>query len=113
MGSIVADARPASPPVEVPIGNMAEGECSEAPDVVVIDPVVDDELSLAIVARSTTIATLGEYWGFAEWLAWGWMEQRRIIMYLNENPVNIFEVFRDAPTVTLAASWPRCIYPAA
>ena len=53
----------------------------------------DDALASAISHRSSCIAQLGEYWGFAEWLAWGWRHETKVFMLFADNAVDLFGVF--------------------
>ena len=64
-------------------------EASETP--VVVNG--DDEVSLAIVRRANIIRKLGEYWGFAEWLAWGFASMTIVYMYFGSSVVDLFELF--------------------
>ena len=67
-------------------------QLGEAPDT----PVVvneDDELSLAILNRARVIRQLGKYWGFAEWLAWGWLSMTNVFMHFGNSVVDIFALF--------------------
>ena len=46
--------------------------CTLAPRRVPGDVSIEDELSEAISSRASRISQLGVYWGFSEWIAWGY-----------------------------------------
>ena len=67
--------------------------CTLAPGRVPGDVSIEDELSEAISSRASRISQLGVYWGFSEWIAWGWRHSTRVLMMFADNVVDLFAVF--------------------
>jgi hypothetical protein len=65
----------------------------DGPAVATGDVSIEDELSKAISSRAAQMTQLGVYWGFGEWIAWGWRHSTRVLMMFADNVVDLFAVF--------------------
>jgi hypothetical protein len=87
------------------IGNTCSPHAAHAEDGVVVcasdgaddNAVCLDSLAEAIACRSRFVASLGAYWGFADWIVWGFVEQSRVLMKCAENTIDLFDVFCEDP----------------
>lgn len=57
------------------------------------EDLADDQLAASIGDRAATVRQLGEYWGFIEWLAWGFANQTRILMHFAAHAVDLIGTF--------------------
>jgi hypothetical protein len=64
-----------------------------SPVEVGIQPECDDELAAAIANRSRCVACLGTYWGFADWIAWGFAKQTQVFMLIAKETLRLFDIF--------------------
>lgn len=74
----------------------AGGEGLPAPSSDVAIDVVTDPVKSAIETRAAAISKLGTFWGFAEFLAWGFSTSTRVVMLFGEGSVDLFAVFANA-----------------
>ena len=52
-----------------------------------------DHLSFAISERADVVDRLGQYWGFAEWMAYGWSSKTKVVMFFGASAVDLFATF--------------------
>lgn len=64
----------------------------------------------AIERRASEIQSLGQYWGFADWLAWGYSRATRVTILIGPRSIDIFEVFTPVPIYQLSLTWERHLH---
>ena len=84
-------------------------------DAAEADPSSDDALTwlngssepigLTISARATEVLRLGEYWGFAEWVAWGCCRHTQVTIHFGCGSLNIFDAFTPVHVAQEASAW--------
>ena len=65
-----------------------------------------DPTSKRICKHAQRISSLGEYIGFADWIAYGWMRQLQIWIWFADSYVKLFEAFCPPHIFALSRSWP-------
>jgi hypothetical protein len=64
----------------------------------------------AVADRAIEMLRLGEYWGFAEWVAWGWAARTRVTMFFGHGSMDLFEVFTPMHVSADTVSWGSHLY---
>jgi len=70
----------------------------------------DAEVKAAIHARSVQLEKHGTYWGWADWIAWGWSAQTRVHMILGDSRNPIFETFCLPHVHRVSVDWLSDLY---
>jgi hypothetical protein len=63
-----------------------------------------------IADRAREILRLGSYWGFAEWVAWGWAKRTRVTLLFGHGCVDLFDCFTPLHVAAEAATWSAHIH---
>lgn len=53
----------------------------------------DDPLAAAICRRAACARQLGAYWGFTEWIVWGFLNQTKVLMFFAAHAVDLIGWF--------------------
>ena len=56
-----------------------------------------DDIAHQIASRSQCISALGEYWGFADWIAWAYAEKVQVKIFFAAELVDLFQTFCSKP----------------
>ena len=62
-------------------------------------------LSRSIQRRADAVQALGEYWGFFDWLAWGFSLKVRVVILAGDEALHLFEIFAPGDVAAQARSW--------
>ena len=60
-----------------------------------------------ICRHASRILRLGEYWGFSDWIAYGWSRKTQIIIHLGDGHVRLFKAFTPAVIYATTTAWPE------
>lgn len=69
-----------------------------------------DPLGESIRLRADAVEKDYQYWGFADWIAWGWLRKTRVYLLLGPNATDLFSTFTLPDIAATAATWTSHIY---
>lgn len=67
----------------------------------------DPDFGALISAHATRLLRLGQYWGWADWIAYGYAKKTRIFVHFGESYFDIFETFTPAHVHEESRTWLR------
>lgn len=68
-------------------------------------------MQLAIAARANYVASRPAWWGFAEWIAFGWKHKTQVhLLYGKTRYIDVFSVFAPSSVNAEVATWPTSIH---
>jgi len=70
----------------------------------------DVAVQTAICARALKLECLGEYWGWADWIAWGWHSQTRVHMLLGGSRTDLFVPFCSPAVRDVSRGWASDVF---
>ena len=68
------------------------------------------QFSAAVAERAAYILQPGTYWGFAEWIAWGWASETQVTLHVADGCWPLFEAFVPKHISLLAATWTQHLH---
>ena len=71
---------------------------------------MSDDVQAAIHTRSKQLERHGKYWGWSDWIAWGWSAQTRVHMILGDGCNHIFEAFCHPDVHRASLDWSSDLY---
>lgn len=69
-----------------------------------------DPLRAAILQRADELERPFVYWGFADWLAWGWLEKTRVKLLLGKEITDLFVTFTPPDVCSASLTWTSVIF---
>ena len=66
--------------------------------------------SLAVSARAVNVLRLGVWWGFVEWLAWGWASETQVTLHAGDSEWRVFDMFVPPEVSARARKWPHHLH---